>query len=427
MAENAIIDISIPVYEGMLHPGRQPRLTHVERLEDGGEANVTRWQIGAHTGTHLEAPLHTRSGGAAIDELPLDLLVGPARVLDVTGVAAEIEPADLEAAGFAGEERVLLQTRNSTTALKSENRPETWVGLTPAAARFLVEGGVRLIGIDFYTIETPGRDKSFDSHYILSEAGVVTIEQVDLAAAEPGVYELVCLPIPLTGSEAAPARAILLPEGSSGGVPVDLSIAVEEGMLHWGKRPRRDTIESFDDGDNCNVTRWEIGSHTGLHFDAPRHFDDDGVTVGSLDLESLVGPARVLDLTAIKTEITGADLEAAGLGEEPRVLLRTRNSEGALREKEKPAEWIGLAPDAAELLIARGVRVVGIDFLTIEAPSREGTWETHLTLLPAGVVVIECVDLSGVEAGVYDFVGLPVNLRDSEAAPGGGFLRPLAS
>jgi kynurenine formamidase len=418
------IDISVPVFNGMLHPGRQPEQRFIERIDQGDPGNVSRWYMGAHTGTHVEAPLHTNEAGAAIDALPLDLFVGPARVLDLTDVATEITAADLEAAGLGAEPRVLLKTTNSERVLHGAEAPETWVGFAPEGAELLVERGVKLVGVDFYTVETPGRDKSFDSHYILSAAGISTIEQVDLASAPAGLYELICLPVPISGAEAAPARAVLLPLGEGDERELtDVSVPVHGGMLHWGKRPVREEVEQMSAGDNCNVTRWDIGSHTGLHVDAGLHFDDSGDDIAAMDLDVLLGPARVLDLTAVESEITAADLEAAGLADERRVLLKTKNSAGALQETEKPDEWIGVAPDAAELLVERGVKLVGIDFLTIDSPSRDTTWDTHLVLCPVPVAIAECVDLREVDAGVYDLAILPVKLRGSEAAPGGAFLR----
>ncbi len=421
------IDISVPVFAGMLHPGRQPEQRFIERIDGGDPGNVSRWYMGAHTGTHVEAPLHTNEAGASIDALPFDLFVGPARVLDLTGVDTEITAGDLEAAGLGDEPRVLLKTTNSERVLHGTEAPETWVGLAPEGAEALVEAGVKLVGIDFYTVETPGRDKTFDSHYILSAAGISTIEQVDLGAAPAGVYELVCLPVPITGAEAAPARAVLLPLGEGERELTDVSVPVHSGMLHWGKRPVREEVEQMSEGDNCNVTRWDIGSHTGLHVDAGLHFDDSGDDIAEMGLDVLVGPARVLDLTGVETEVTAADLEAAGLADEARVLLKTRNSAGALQETVKPDEWIGVAPDAAKLLVKRGVKLVGIDFLTIDAPSRDTTWDTHLVLCPVPVAIAECVDLREVDAGVYDLAILPVKLRGSEAAPGGGFLRAPAA
>jgi kynurenine formamidase len=422
-----VIDLSVPVFNGMLHPGRQPESRYMERIADGDPGNVTRWHMGAHTGTHVEAPLHTRDGATSIGGLDLELLVGPARVLDLTGVESEITREDLLAAGLGDEDRVLLHTTNSERAMQGTEAPASWVGLHPDGAALLVERGVRLVGIDFFTIETAGRDKTFDSHLVLSAAGVTTIEQVDLSQAPAGLYELVCLPIPIVDAEAAPARVILrsLPEDGVLAPAQDVSVPVHDGMLHWGRRPVRETVEALSAGDNCNVSRWDIGSHTGLHVDAGLHFDDSGDPIDVMPLDQLIGPARVLDLTGVETEITAQDLLDAGLAHEERVLLKTKNSFDALQELDKPDFWIGMAPDAAQLLVDRGVRLVGIDFLTIDAPTRDTTWDTHLILCPAAVAIVECVDLREVDPGVYELVCLPVKLRGSEAAPGGAFLRPL--
>ncbi|MGE4428488.1 MAG: cyclase family protein, partial [Solirubrobacteraceae bacterium] len=385
--------------------------------------------MGAHTGTHVEAPLHTQPDGAPIDALTLDLLVGPARVLDLTGVESEITADDLRAAGLGDEERVLLRTTNSDGLLQGETIPETWVGLAPDGAELLVERGVRLVGVDFYTVEAPGRDKTFDSHYILSGAGISTVECVDLSRADAGVYELICLPVPIRGAEAAPARAVLrpLPSGQVP-APIDVTVPVHTGMLHWGRRPVREVVESFENGDRCNVTRWDIGSHTGTHTDAGRHFDDSKGTIDAYPLDVLIGRARVLDLTAVETEITAADLLAAGLAEgDERILLKTRNSTTALRETDKPDFWVGLAPDGAQLLADRGVRLVSIDFLTIDSPTRDETWDTHLVLCPADIAIVECLDLADVPAGEFELVCLPLRLRGAEAAPSPAFLRPLAA
>src|SRR5262245_50155141 len=137
-AQVGAIDISVPVFEGMLHPGLQPEQRFVERIDRGDPGNVSRWHLGAHTGTHVEAPLHPNEYGAAIDELPLELFVGRARVLDLTEVETEITAPDLEAAGLAEEERVLLKTRNSAGALQQTEKPDEWIGVAPDAARLLV-------------------------------------------------------------------------------------------------------------------------------------------------------------------------------------------------------------------------------------------------------------------------------------------------
>ncbi|MDO1485926.1 cyclase family protein [Rhodococcus rhodochrous] len=190
-------------------------------------------------------------------------------------------------------------------------------------------------------------------------------------------------------------------------------------MLHWGRKPEITTVESIAAGDASNVTRWLIGSHTGTHVDAPLHFKDGELPVDRIDMDVLVGPAVVLDLTGTTGQIGAAELEAAGIGDATRVILKTVNSSesGALRADEKPSQWVGLAPDGAALLRERGVKIIAIDYLTLESPENTVEWDTHHELLPNGVIILEGLDLAAVEAGPYEMVCLPLKLQGSEAAP----------
>jgi arylformamidase len=197
----------------------------------------------------------------------------------------------------------------------------------------------------------------------------------------------------------------------------DISVPDHPGMLHYGRKPEKTMVESIAAGDAGNVSRWLIGSHTGTHVDAPAHFVDGATTVEGLSLDTLVGPAVVLDLTGPDTSELGPDdLIAAGLGDDERVLLKTRNSTGALQQTEK-SPWVGLDKAAAELLVARGVKLVGIDYLTIDSPAGEVDWPVHNVLCPAGVVILEVIDLSRIAPGHYTLAALPVKLVGSEAAP----------
>lgn len=203
-------DISVPNHPGMLHYGRRPEKTMVESIAAGDPGNVSRWLIGSHTGTHVDAPAHFVEGATTIESVPLDVLVGPAVVLDLTSVEShEIGPADLLAAGLDDSERVLLKTRNSTSALR-EAEKSPWVGLSKEAAELLVERGVRLIGIDYLTIDSPDGETGWPVHHVLCGAGVAILEVIDLSEIAPGRYTLASLPIKLVGSEAAPARAVLM-------------------------------------------------------------------------------------------------------------------------------------------------------------------------------------------------------------------------
>jgi arylformamidase len=204
-----IYDITLPIHPEMLHWGRRPEVEVVESLATGDASNVTRWRLGAHTGTHVDAPAHFVDGATPIDEVSLHALVGPAVVVDVTHVRGDVEAADLEAAGVAGAKRVLLKTSNSAGPLKETERAPQWVGLSPGAAGWLIEHGVELIGIDYLTIESHRRTDTWDSHHALLGAGVLILENADLDKVPPGDYDLVCLPAKLVGADASFARAIL--------------------------------------------------------------------------------------------------------------------------------------------------------------------------------------------------------------------------
>lgn len=206
-------DISVPVRPGMLISGRQPERTQLYSIADGAEYNVTAWRLHAHTGTHVETGLHYVDGQETIDAVPVERLVGPARVLDLTGVEGEeIRPESLRAAGYDGQERVLLKTRNSAAAIRETEKRESWVGLGAAAARLLVDSGTRLVGVDYLSVETPAGEGGgeWPVHRILCAAGLLLLEVVDLDGIAGGDYLLACLPLKLEGGEAAPARVVLI-------------------------------------------------------------------------------------------------------------------------------------------------------------------------------------------------------------------------
>jgi arylformamidase len=206
-------DISVPVRPGMLLSGRQPERTQLYSIAEGAEYNVSAWRLHAHTGTHVETGLHYVDGRETIDSVAIERLVGPARVLDLTGVAGdEIRPDDLRAAGYAGQERVLLKTRNSSAAIREVEKRESWVGIGDDAAQLLVDSGTKLVGVDYLSVETPAGEGSgeWPVHRILCGAGLLLLEVIDLDGVDPGNYLLACLPLKLEGGEAAPARVVLI-------------------------------------------------------------------------------------------------------------------------------------------------------------------------------------------------------------------------
>lgn len=186
----------------------------VARVEDGDVAAVSRLTLGTHTGTHVDPPAHFLVGGMTVDDLPLDVLVGPAVVADATS-GAPIDAARLEAVGLpAGTTRCLLKTRPAGVDPPRSPANLATPGLvTPDGAEWLVARGVRLIGVDTLSIEPTADD--YPVHRILLGAGVIIVEGLDLTAAPPGAYELVCLPLRIAGGDGAPARAVLRPAGNN--------------------------------------------------------------------------------------------------------------------------------------------------------------------------------------------------------------------
>lgn len=170
-------------------------------------------------------------------------------------------------------------------------------------------------------------------------------------------------------------------------------------------------------GDVCNVSVFTQGTHTGTHLDAPLHFVAGGKSVEALDLNVLVGPAQVVEVFG-RDQVTAADLEQASLGRgAERILLKTDNTRlGRKRDGVFHKDYVGLAPSGAQWLVTNGVRLVGIDYLSI-GPYGPVNAETHTILLGAGVVVVETLVLDDVEAGAYTLVVLPPKYEGMEGSP----------
>lgn len=207
-----IFDITLPYApEYPAWPGEpKPVVERMRSLAAGDSANVTRLAAGMHFGTHVDAPVHFIAGAGGVETLPLDALIGPAVVVDV-GEAKVITPAVLESAALpAGTARVLFRSTNSRLwADPGHAFRQDYVALTPAAARWLVDRGIRLVGVDYLSVEPYG-EPGHATHHVLLAAGVVIVEGLDLRAVSPGIYQLVCLPLKLVGSDGAPARVVLI-------------------------------------------------------------------------------------------------------------------------------------------------------------------------------------------------------------------------
>lgn len=211
----AFIDISVPLGPSMpVWPTDPPFVTETFKAIAGGQSsNVTRVSLGTHTGTHVDPPLHFIPGGAGADDLPLDVLVGEcvvvedlaADVMDGSAVARLCREV-AEAHGAAACARVLFKTRSSRL-WSAGGFSEDYVSLDESGARELLARGVRLVGVDYLSVERRGGGGAV--HRMLLEAGVVVVEGLDLSAAAPARYELICLPLKLVDGDGAPARAVL--------------------------------------------------------------------------------------------------------------------------------------------------------------------------------------------------------------------------
>ncbi len=208
-----VIDITVPFRpDGPLWPGDPaPKTTLMKSISGGYRCNVTRLDTGVHFGTHLDAPCHFLEGGKSVDELDLGVLIGPCVVGEIPDVT-EIEPTHLEALDLAGDTtRLLLKTKNSALWNDPAHEFDTdFAAITAESAKWLVERGIRLIGIDYLSIQLFA-DEVSTTHVVLLENEVIIVEGLDLRAVEPGGYNLTCLPMKIAGADGAPVRALLSP------------------------------------------------------------------------------------------------------------------------------------------------------------------------------------------------------------------------
>jgi arylformamidase len=209
-----IYDISVPLRAGgVVYPGNPAiSITAQQAIAQGAGANVSRVDFGSHTGTHVDAPKHFFDDGAGADELPLDLLMGPARLIAFAEAVASIGESELSTHDLDGVTRLLMRTRNSDwLASGSTEFHKDYTYLAPDGAEYLVGIGVKLVGVDYLSVEQ-FRSGHHRTHRTLLSAGVVIVEGLVLDAPPPGDYELRCLPLRLAGLDGAPARAVLVGE-----------------------------------------------------------------------------------------------------------------------------------------------------------------------------------------------------------------------
>lgn len=194
-----------PVYQG----DAPIEFKWLHSMEKGEGFNLSSYTMGAHSGTHLDAPLHFVKGAASIDKIPLSTLIGPARIIDCSPNATKIDAAELNKHQWRGAERILFRTANSRKGwMVDPTFHKDFVYLAPDAAKLLADAGVKLVGVDYLSAEQFGGPAP-DTHRTLLGKGIPIIEGLDLRNASAGNYDLILLPLRTMGREGAPARAAI--------------------------------------------------------------------------------------------------------------------------------------------------------------------------------------------------------------------------
>src|SRR5262249_44386289 len=203
-----LIDVSVPLDTSLAsYPDNVPfSLEAIKRVARGDSSNVSALHLSAHSGTHVDAPRHFFDSGPGTEALPLEMLIGRARLIEVRTRAA-ITAGDLSGVDLSEDVRLLIKTTNSRLWGDREFHKD-YIGISESGARHLVDHGIKVVGVDYLSVEAfnaPGAP----AHHVLLGAGTIVIEGLNLRDVDPGLYEMYCLPLRIVGSDGAPARVVL--------------------------------------------------------------------------------------------------------------------------------------------------------------------------------------------------------------------------
>jgi arylformamidase len=203
-----LLDVSVPLDAALAsYPGNTPySLEPIKRIARGDSSNVSTLHMSAHSGTHVDAPRHFFDAAPGVEGLALEMLCGRARVIELTTRKA-VTAEDLAPHDLSEDVRVLIKTHNSRLWGSPEFQRD-FIGVAESGAKYLVEHGIKVIGVDYLSVEAfkaPGAP----AHHVLLGGGTIVIEGLNLRDIEPGIYELLCLPLLAVGSDGAPARVVL--------------------------------------------------------------------------------------------------------------------------------------------------------------------------------------------------------------------------
>ena len=194
-----------PIYAG----DAPMKFDFLKDMRKGDPLTLSAYSMGAHSGTHVDAPMHFVRDGASIEQLSLEPFIGPARVIDIPDAVQSIDAAELNRHKWRDAQRVLFRTRSSQRGwMHSSTFHRDFAYIAPDAAQLLADAGVQLVGIDYISAEQFGAPAPM-THRILLGKGIPIVEGLALEAVSPGDYDLIVLPIKIGGHEGAPARAVL--------------------------------------------------------------------------------------------------------------------------------------------------------------------------------------------------------------------------
>ncbi len=199
---------------------------------------------------------------------------------------------------------------------------------------------------------------------------------------------------------------------------IDVSLTLKSNMVHWPTDPpfSIERVRDMDKGDTINLSKITMGAHSGTHVDAPAHFIKGAKGVDRLLFDSLIGLARIIEIEDADT-IKEKELAGHRIRKGERILLRTLNSTNQLLHKDNFIEdFVYMEKDAAEFLVTRGIKTLGVDYLSVGGYKKNGP-DVHRTLLGAGILVIEGLDLTNAPPGLYNMICLPMMILDSDGAP----------
>lgn len=206
---------------------------------------------------------------------------------------------------------------------------------------------------------------------------------------------------------------------------IDISVPLYSGMVHWPGDPEVEITQKRLDvqGTVVHLTSMNMGAHTGTHMDAPLHFVDGGQPMDSWEVEATNGPVHVIDIKDPKA-VRAAELQQHRIDHHSRIIFRTVNTHANWPAQPFNEDFVYIARDAARYLVEKQVRMVGVDYLSIGGFHNDLV-ATHVTLLSAGVWVVEGLDLSAISAGTYELACMPLRLKGADGAPARAFVRPI--